>query len=51
MRASITAHCSELSAVSEDDMDDWWLVTMIVVAFVVAVSLLVYLGLDWAAGM
>jgi hypothetical protein len=32
-------------------MDDWWLVTLIVAAFVVAVTLLVYLGVEWAAGM
>jgi hypothetical protein len=32
-------------------MNDWWLVTLIVVAFVAAVTLLVYLALDWAAGM
>jgi hypothetical protein len=42
--------CSELSAVSESDMDDWWLVTLIVVASIVAVALLVYLGVEWAAG-
>lgn len=51
MRASITSHCSELSAVSDGDMNDWWLVTLIVVAFIVAVTLLVYLGVEWAAGM
>jgi hypothetical protein len=52
IQASITPHaCSELSTVSESDMDDWWLVTLIVVAFIVAVTLLVYLGLEWAAGM
>jgi hypothetical protein len=37
--------------VSESDIDDWWLVTLIVVAFIVAVALLVYLVLQWAAGM
>ena len=42
---------TELSAVSESDIDDWWLVTLIVVAFIVAVALLVYLVLQWAAGM
>jgi len=51
MRASIRPHCSELSAVSESDMDDWWLATLIVAAFIVALTLLVYLGVEWAAGM
>jgi hypothetical protein len=32
-------------------MDDWWLVTLIVAAFIVAVAVVVYLGLEWAAGM
>ena len=43
--------CSGLSTVSESDMDDWWLVTLMVAAFIVAVTLLVYLGVEWAAGM
>jgi hypothetical protein len=43
--------CSGLSTVSESDMDDWWLATLIVAAFIVAVTLLVYLGVEWAAGM
>jgi hypothetical protein len=52
MRASIGPHpCSELSAVSDGDMNDWWLVTLIVVVFIVAVTLLVYLGVEWTAGM
>ena len=42
---------SGLSAVSKSDMDDWWLVTLMVAAFIVAVTLLVYLGVEWAAGM
>jgi hypothetical protein len=32
-------------------MNDWWLVALIVVAFVAAVTLLVYLGVEWAQGM
>jgi hypothetical protein len=32
-------------------MDEWWLVTLIVGAFIVAVTLLVYLVLQWVAGM
>ena len=49
---SIVPHdCSGLSTVSESDMDDWWLATLIVAAFIVAVTLLVYLGVEWAAGM
>ena len=43
--------CSEPSAVSGSDMDDWGLVTLIVAAFIVVVTLLVYLGVEWAAGM
>jgi uncharacterized membrane protein len=37
--------------VSDGDMNDWWLVTLIVVVFIVAVTLLVYLGVEWTAGM
>ena len=52
MRTSIVPRaCSGLSAVSESDMDDWWLVTLMLAAFIVAVTLLVYLGVEWAAGM
>jgi hypothetical protein len=32
-------------------MDDWWLVTLMVAALIVALTLLVYLGVEWAAGM
>ena len=42
---------SGLLAVSESDMDDWWLVTLMVAALFVALTLLVYLGVEWAAGM
>jgi hypothetical protein len=52
MRTPTVPHpSSEQSAASECEMNDWWLVTLIVVAFVAAVTLLVYLGLEWAAGM
>ena len=52
MRTSIVPHArSGLSAVSKSDMDDCWLVTLMVAAFIVAVTLLVYLGVEWAAGM
>jgi hypothetical protein len=43
--------CSDLSEVSESNMNDWWLATLILVPFITAVALLVYLGLEWAAGM
>lgn len=42
---------SELSEVGKSDMQDWWLVAATVVAFVAAITLLVYVGVEWMAGM
>jgi hypothetical protein len=43
--------CLGLSGVSESAMDDWRLATLLAAAFIVAVTLLVYLGVEWGVGM